>query len=409
MSRNIDDAAISSAILRTLALSREALAGSGPDEVSQSLRPMPAPELNDWASFSTFLRPLPFVSSVTDSNISFFEDGKAKYGASFVVRPLVPNADGKLGTLEVPPGKPLVLKSLNLPEKDVKKAFESGELSKETQQKLAQLCMEIEALSHPPLAAHRNIIKLLGFTQFPENKATFPSLILERAEYGTLDKFVSYGAFERYSIFEQNKLCADIADGLYAIHSCDIIHGDVKPGNILICRQEKTGFLAKIGDFGYSVVTAQGVPETNAGTDRWEAPELHCNENQMSKESDVYSFGLLAWYMFLGGHDPFEGYDNDQVQRMKWDGNKVVKKALDGCTDGIRRSILDTCLQRIVHHRDCAILSTVRTVLLQVVEDFEQSGPFAQTLIGLTSPELIRTSGPYIPSLAFLCCTSSSR
>jgi serine/threonine protein kinase len=364
------DAARSSALRRILALSAESLSsGVGSEIATQSLRAMPpVPELNDWASFSTFLRPIPFTN-ISERNVSYFDDGEPKCGASFIVRPLVPDADGSLGTLEIPIGKTLVLKSVKLPRKEIQMAMETGDLSNKAQQNLQHVCMEISALSHPPLAAHPNIIKLLGFTQFPPNQTTFPSLIMERAEYGSLDNFVGSSVFQRNNEVHQNRICADIADGLYAIHECEIIHGDMKPANVLICRHETTGFVAKIGDFGYSVVPAEGFPHRNFGTDRWEAPELQeASGNKMSKESDLYSFGLVAWYLFLKGHDPFDGIDTEKVLYMKIKGD-VVEKAYKDCEDGIRRSILVACLDKMANNRDCTILSNVRRKLKQ--EGFE--------------------------------------
>jgi serine/threonine protein kinase len=371
MTQSIDDAARSSALRRILALSAESLSPDGvvSETATQSLRPMPqVPEHSDWASFSTFLRPLPFTN-ISETNVSYFDNGEPKSGASFVVRPLVPDANGTLGTLEIPTGKTLVLKSVRLPRKEIQKAAETGDLSNEARQNLQHVCMEISALSHPPLATHPNVIKLLGFTQFPQNESTIPSLIMERAEYGSLDKFVSSSVFERNNEVHQNRICGDIADGLHAVHECEIIHGDMKPANVLICRDETNGFVAKIGDFGHSIVPAEGFPEWNFGTNKWEAPELQEGTgNKMSKESDIYSFGLVAWYLFLKGNGPFEGIDDVNVQSMKKNGNLVLDKSFEDCTNAIRRSILNACLQSLASKRDCKIISNVRRKLLNTAE-----------------------------------------
>jgi Protein kinase domain len=369
MSQRIDDAAISSGLQRILSLRFSSAEISNPSLGPSRPTDMPEPELSDWASFSTFLRPLP-VTKISDSNVSYFDNGEPKYGVSFIVRPLVPDVDGKLGTLAFPTGKTLVLKSVRLPREEMQKTVETGNLSEMARQRLKHLCMEISVLMHPPLAAHRNIIKLLGFTQFPPNETTLPSLIMEGAEYGTLDEFLTSSVFERNNQTHQNQICADIADGLYALHECGIIHGDIKPANILICRHEATEFVAKIGDFAYSFVPAEGFPRWNFGTDRWEAPELHARENVMSKESDIYSFGLVAWYVFIQGHDPFDNNDGKDVLRMKKEGDIVMQKAFEDCEDGIRRSILAASLHHIAINRDCAILSSVRRKLLKG-DDFE--------------------------------------
>jgi serine/threonine protein kinase len=364
----LEDEVVRSGLRNTFQLSAELSETRSTPPISRQPAP-PIPRLSDWASFSTFLRPLPYTQISDLHTISVFEDGKPKSGSTFTVRPLELDDDGKLGDLEIPPGKTLVLKSVNVTADDLQQPCGKAGMSNETQDKLKHLCMEINALTHPPLAAHPNIIKLFGFTQLSQTKIKIPSLILERAEYGTLEDFVSSPVFEREKDSHPNQICADIADGVSAIHSSEIIHGDLKPANILVCRDEKHGFIAKIGDLGYSVVPVAGHPEKNFGTDRWAAPELFGYELQMSKASDVYSFGLVAWYVFAGGHDPFDGMDDEDVCLLKLVGNEVVAKAFEACSDPIRRSILDVCLRHNPDHRSCVIVSKIRQTLLPESED----------------------------------------
>lgn len=361
------------------------------------------------------MRPLPYTE-ISVRNLSVFDDGKSRSGSTFTVRPLELDDDGKLGDLEVPPGKTFVLKSVSLTAEDLEQPEGIKNISTETGEKLKQLCMEINALTHPPLAAHPNIIKLLGLTQISHSKVKIPGLILERAEFGTLQDFVSSPAFEPENESQQNQICADIADGLSAIHSSEIIHGDLKPENILVCRDEKHGFIAKIGDLGYSVVLVEGHPEKNFGTDRWAAPELFGRELQMSKASDVYSFGLVCWYVFIGGHDPFDGMDDEDVCMMKlidsFDGmdeedvcmmkrvgNGVFENAFKACRDPIRRSILDVCLPHNPDHRSCEIVYKVREALVKGSQQLFRLFP---NLIQLISEPRVRTSLQLVPYTRFL-------
>lgn len=71
------------------------------------------------------------------------------------------------------------------------------------------------------------------------------------------------GQSKRLSVDQALSIAADVADGLAALHSFGIVHGDLKPANVLLFldTESATGsepgnqgsrLIAKIGDFGYS-------------------------------------------------------------------------------------------------------------------------------------------------------------
>ena len=117
---------------------------------------------------------------------------------------------------------------------------------------------------------------------------------------------------------------ADIADGLSALHMCGVIHGDLKPQNILLFDDPETdgGLTAKVADFGFSNI--EFLKESIRGeTERWKAPEriLGCPDTITTAmqeldspgcASDVYSFGLIAIYVALDGVDSLatQGVEN---------------------------------------------------------------------------------------------------
>lgn len=81
----------------------------------------------------------------------------------------------------------------------------------------------------------------------------------------------------------------------------DIIHGDIKPDNILIFSGDG-GFVAKVIDFGCSCF---GSREDDlvmlSSTVHWAAPEIHDTlmTVKAAKLTDVYSYGkTCAWILF---------------------------------------------------------------------------------------------------------------
>ena len=87
-----------------------------------------------------------------------------------------------------------------------------------------------------------------------------------------------------------------VCRGLQYAHSQDIIHCDLKPGNIMLFDDDK----AKVMDFGVAKksVDHQTGARTVAGTPAYMAPEQQ--KGFMRKQSDVYSLALCLYEALVG-------------------------------------------------------------------------------------------------------------
>ncbi|KAF5328463.1 hypothetical protein D9758_017015 [Tetrapyrgos nigripes] len=89
-------------------------------------------------------------------------------------------------------------------------------------------------------------------------------------------------------------LVHDIASGLKYLHDENVIHGDLKPDNVLITDH----FRACLCDFGQSrLASTRGFQPTRyrvGGTHGYVAPEV-TRDGRSSKEGDMYSFGPLSY------------------------------------------------------------------------------------------------------------------
>ncbi len=86
-----------------------------------------------------------------------------------------------------------------------------------------------------------------------------------------------------------------VCEGLSYAHAQDIIHCDLKPGNIMILEDNK----AKVMDFGVAKkLDNQTGARTVAGTPAYMAPEQQ--RGFMRKQSDVYSLALCVYEALVG-------------------------------------------------------------------------------------------------------------
>jgi serine/threonine protein kinase len=95
---------------------------------------------------------------------------------------------------------------------------------------------------------------------------------------------------------------ADLAGALALAHRAGIIHGDVKPGNILVTEENKV----KLGDFGIARFASQSSGSGNLrGTPAYLAPEQIQGEPQ-DPRSDQFALGIVL-YQMVSGVKPFDG------------------------------------------------------------------------------------------------------
>lgn len=96
------------------------------------------------------------------------------------------------------------------------------------------------------------------------------------------------------TLAEAAAVLLDVCDALAVLHAADIVHRDIKPGNVLITREGR----AILTDFGLSGWDRGDSKGRVAGTPRYMAPE--CFEGRFSARTDVYAAGLIARELLTG-------------------------------------------------------------------------------------------------------------
>jgi serine/threonine protein kinase len=157
---------------------------------------------------------------------------------------------------------------------------------------------DLRVLSHPFLRTHEHISKLL-FLGWDDNTIV-PAFAMELARYGTLEQLL-LSSGSALSDVDKANISLDITIGVAALHGCDLIHGDIKPSNIIIQHSDTRRVVAKLSDFaGADTVVDYGGPgHQEFGTPIWSAPEVVLRRESIDwQKADVYSLGLVIVHLW---------------------------------------------------------------------------------------------------------------
>jgi len=88
-------------------------------------------------------------------------------------------------------------------------------------------------------------------------------------------------------------------EGLEDAHATKIIHGDIKPGNILF----DVNNVPKIADFGVAIRLGKETTFLGPGSLKWQPPELE-RDVVVDEYTDYFSLGVVAYLLYTNRH-PF--------------------------------------------------------------------------------------------------------
>ncbi len=151
-----------------------------------------------------------------------------------------------------------------------------------------------QELLHARSVSHPNICRVHDLAPSPWG----PILVMEHIAGQTLHSHIRRRkAHGGYTADEFRKIASEICQGLAAIHAQGLVHGDLKPGNVMV-----TDDRSMILDFGFAQEKARlaarrpGAPP-DGGTPNYMSPE-RLRSGGASPEDDVYALGLTLWEMW---------------------------------------------------------------------------------------------------------------
>jgi serine/threonine protein kinase len=168
--------------------------------------------------------------------------------------------------------------------------------SRDLQQQFLREAQIIGGLSHPHIVALYDV---------GTNQDGAPYFVMEYVEGKTLEAFFDAGPLPLY---RAAAWAGDLATALGQAHRANVIHGDVKPANILVTSENQV----KLGDFGVARFSTQASGSGNLmGTPAYLSPEQIRGSSQDSR-SDLFSLGIVLYQMATG----FRPFDGDSVEAV---------------------------------------------------------------------------------------------
>lgn len=238
---------------------------------------------------------------------------------------------------------------------------------------------------------HENIVALYGYAEDTKMFGLFGALISPWCQNGDADKYLK----DKGSMltFEERKcLWQGVVAGVHYLHSQDppIIHGDLKPGNVLIDAQG----VAKICDFGLArILTAEDDPSgmtttsVHTGTERYLPYELVVSEDpgQLTTRSDVYSMGCVG-LVFIFLQIPYATRENNKF-------GDISRDIRDGIPPAVQSDSLSTEASHVwsVLERCWGIVPDMRASTVCILKALQQMTP-------LNSQHNIEFPSPLLPA-----------
>jgi serine/threonine protein kinase len=205
-----------------------------------------------------------------------------------------------------------------------------------------QMDVKREAYIHKQAQDHPNICKLHGvILPSPDSKGDRQEakdefvLVMELLQ-GDLGQYLRGITEDLLSQPERLKLALDVAEGMAHLHAKNIIHGDLKPGNLLIRQLKGPGQVqVVVSDFGLSSIScvtlcsatmaAQVMQSSSTGLSLWYSPpELLDNSiSKKAKSGDVYAFGIILFEILTGQH-PYIMSHYEWLQKNVLEGRRPV-------------------------------------------------------------------------------------
>jgi len=222
---------------------------------------------------------------------------------------------------------------------------------------------------------HTNIIHIYSYDELDGQRY----LIMELADAGSLDSMIERQ--QRLGEYEVLQIGIKIASALNMVLRHNLLHRDIKPGNILFNIENEP----KLVDFGLAR-NVDAEPESTTvteGTPYYVAPEKIKREKE-TPLSDMYSLGCTLYHA-LTGHVPFEAPSVEElvaahVHTAPTPPNRVIPEITQATSDAIMKAMEKNPADRFLSYDEFQMaFEAARTYLLLQSQQTQAKKPKSTT------------------------------
>jgi serine/threonine-protein kinase len=166
-------------------------------------------------------------------------------------------------------------------------------------------CADPQSLKREAAAAfeltHDGIVRLYHFE--PSRAESDAYLVMEYLSWPSGEKWIADAGESGLPARAVQEVGIRLCDALAYAHSHNVLHLDIKPGNIFV---DPAGESAKLGDFGLARISGTGgaaLLGRPIGTPAYMAPEQIAVGAKVTASTDVYQMAATLWD-FLTGRPP---------------------------------------------------------------------------------------------------------
>jgi serine/threonine protein kinase len=214
-------------------------------------------------------------------------------------------------------------------------------------------------------------------------------IVMEYVAGKTLAQMISTGPMELRQALVN---ACQIAQALAKAHEAGVIHGDIKPANIMITSDGQ----AKLLDFGLSRVIPRtggtALPDGNAaigGTRLYMAPEQA--RRAPDQRSDVFSFGRVLYEMLSG--KPLSQEAHGPRSRSSAKATRRTRLRLPQAVPPVLRKLIARCLEKNPERRWQNGRDLIRELSRVAVHIAEDTRPRNAPIASRNRPRLAASAG----------------
>jgi serine/threonine-protein kinase len=185
-------------------------------------------------------------------------------------------------------------------------------------------------ISHPSIVALHD----MGI----DEATSTPYLVMEHIDGQPLDRILEKGSvpFPRACAW-----IADVASALHIAHRKGIIHGDVKPANVLVTEEGKI----KLTDFGMARLASHDSKDTPLlGTPAYWCPEQIMGKPQDAR-SDIFSLGVVLYEMVTGKR-PFDAESLQAICQKVMSATPLPPSQINTSLPAGLNELIASCLEK---------------------------------------------------------------